>query len=145
MKNVVRIIRIELISEVWRTPTLAIVLHPHCARFLLTFVERSFSIWRPDRAIALFRRREWYRVDSNHQRQVLQTCALPLELRHQLLLREDSNPLWCSCKICIVLPIVNYPTIVHFLLIHFTYSANRLRGERRIRTSTLSTLFTKST
>ena len=39
----------------------------HCARFLLTFVERSFSIWRPDRAIALFR---WKDFTKNHVERV---------------------------------------------------------------------------
>ena len=67
----VRVEVVETSFSGWKPDTLAVVLHPHCARFLLTFVERSFSIWRPDRAIALFRRKDfaknrcgadWYRA-----------------------------------------------------------------------------------
>jgi hypothetical protein len=39
----------------------------------------------------------WYRVDSNHQRQALQACALPLELRHRVigcLVRQLPSHVW---------------------------------------------------
>ena len=58
----------------------------------------------------------WYRVDSNHQRQALQACALPLELRHQIAVRKGFEPLYCSSNSS-VLPLVNDLTILHFLLV----------------------------